>query len=495
MRGAKFELNRFYLGDCREVMRQFPKECVQVVVTSPPYWCARFYGLDDSMWGGDGSCQHDWTEELPPKKSNQVPDSKRGNKAVALGQRAKRGWFCRKCGGWIGALGLEPDPQLYVEHIVEVMQEVKRVLRPDGTLWLNMGDSYAATPSGWPVWNNWQTGGIKDTRDSYVPRSTVVGGMKEKDLCLIPEQLALALRKDGWWVRSRITWAKDNPMPEGIKDRPTVCDERIWLLSKSQWYYYDADAIREPQSIPDREYSGKSGVSSEGYEGRSDGLSRPGIKMNDRSYNPAGRNKRTVWQFPTEPFRMQMCGECKKVYTPSEFNCLLLVVGDAEEEERRACACCGSTQTWLSHFATFPKRLVEPCILAGSSRMACPKCLAPWRRITEKQYQKMRPSAGNDARTKGTDRLAQVHEQHGWSSKNLKKLSRTAGWQPTCDCEANDGSGRCIVLDPFMGTGTTAVVASYTGRYWVGIEANKDYIKLAERRLELEGSQLVMSYT
>ena len=213
--------------------------------------------------------------------------------------------------GTPGQLGLEQTPAEYVANMVDVFREVWRVLKDDGTCWLNLGDSYAANNSG----NN----GYDDGRTNRDKRTAagVPFGAKPKDLLGIPWRVAFALQDDGWYLRSDIIWHKPNPMPESVTDRPTKSHEYIFLLTKSARYYYDQEAVREPHS---REWW-KETVNTTGGEcpDRNDGGNRQG------DGTPAGRNRRTVWTVATQPY-------------PG------------------------------AHFATFPPKLIEPCILAGSRK-------------------------------------------------------------------------------------------------------------------------------
>jgi DNA modification methylase len=331
-----------YLGDCREVMAEMEPESVHCVVTSPPYWGLRDYGT--AAWdGGDEACDH----LGPPAKPS--PKSTLG--VYADGRtRYKDGWdsdkqekktgettapyrhACGKCGAirQDGQLGLEPTPEAYVESMVAVFREVRRVLRSDGTVWLNLGDSYASDMKG--------SGGptpkqASNTGSFYEPRK-MLHGLKPKDLVGIPWRVAFALQADGWYLRSDIIWSKPNPMPESVTDRPTKAHEYLFLLSKSPRYYYDADAVKE---------RGKPGNgvalvdADRNWDGRRDGTvpgkgeahatgTRTGGNLS-RAYagvdwDTAGRNLRSVWNIATQPY-------------PG------------------------------AHFATFPPKLVEPCIKAG----------------------------------------------------------------------------------------------------------------------------------
>jgi len=253
--------NKIFCGDASSVMRSFPEKSVNCCVTSPPYWGLRDY-------------------KTPP---------------VTFGD------------GWTGHLGLEPTPELYVQHTVEIFREVRRVLRDDGTLWLNLGDSYA-------------TGAEKACSPG--------GGnhrYKPKDLVGIPWMVAFALRADGWYLRQDIIWYKPNPMPESVNDRCTKAHEYIFLMSKSQRYYYDKDEIAENQtkSSLNRQKYGWNGNENRSYtKGKQNNMSKYCEKTKKSGTLQTTRNKRSVWQCQLVPY-----------------------IG--------------------AHYATFPLKLIEPCILAG----------------------------------------------------------------------------------------------------------------------------------
>ena len=273
-------------GDCIEIMRKLPPESVNCVVTSPPYWGLRSYGIG--------------TEN--------------------------------------GELGLEPTPEAYVANMVAVFREARRVLRDDGTLWLNLGDSYAANGGAHGGRLDNQRGvGAKRTHESGggdQGQRRAPGGLKPKDLIGIPWRVAFALQADGWYLRSDIIWHKPNPMPESVTDRPTKAHEYLFMLSKAERYYYDSNAIAEPAKYGDNGSS---------FESEYDSATKPGLGHKRRVTVARGgfngktnaipgreafraikdtRNKRSVWTVPTQPYRE-------------------------------------------SHFATFPPALITPCILAG----------------------------------------------------------------------------------------------------------------------------------
>jgi DNA modification methylase len=293
------------IGDVRERLHELPDASVQTVVTSPPYWGLRDYGSDEQI-------------------------------------------------------GMEQTPNEYIEQLFSVFREVRRVLRDDGTLWLNLGDSYAAGASGRnDSGDNGRFGGPRQP----VKRRNTPDGYKPKDLVGIPWRVAFALQADGWYLRQDIIWHKPNPMPESVTDRCTKSHEYLFLLTKSAKYYYDHEAIKEQAKTPPavRDKHG------EGYQ--ADYPNGDRFSAGARVWGADGkRNRRSVWTIPTKPFQG-------------------------------------------AHFAVMPEALVEPCILAGS-------------RIGD------------------------------------------------------------IVLDPFLGSGTVAVVAQRLNRRWIGCELNPAYVKIAESRIE-----------
>jgi DNA modification methylase len=304
------------VGDCLEQIKNIESQSVQTCITSPPYWGLRDYGHD-------------------------------------------------------GQVGLEETPEEYVAKVVQVFAEVKRVMKDDGTLWLNLGDSYAGSGKG----RNGDGGRTVNPNDKQTTSAgTMLGllapsmpdGLKPKDLIGIPWRVAFALQADGWYLRQDIIWAKPNPMPESVKDRCTKSHEYLFLLSKSPKYYYDNEAIKEPAVTTEGRPSGV--VRDRVYEYNSKQSLLGQNRGGNITTEPITRNKRDVWTVNAKPFKG-------------------------------------------AHFATMPEALVEPCVLAGS----------------------------------------------------------------------REGD---IVLDPFLGSGTVAVVAERHRRNWIGCELNPDYAAIAETRIE-----------
>ena len=307
-----------YEGDCIEQLKRLADQSINTCITSPPYWGLRNYQEDKQ-------------------------------------------------------LGMEDTPEEFISNLVDVFREVKRVLRDDGTVWLNLGDTYCGTGHK----GNYTDPKHKEGRNGQkIALNNKIDGLKSKDLVGIPWRVALALQQDGWYLRQDIIWHKPNPMPESVKDRCTKAHEYIFLLSKNKKYYYDYEAIKEDAKRPnERQIFGGSKAKNNTIK-KDDPMSRGGSEQWGREIiTSPKRNKRSVWTVPTKPFKG-------------------------------------------AHFATFPPELIEPCILAG-----CP-----------------------------------------------------------------EGG---VVLDPFGGSGTTAVVANNHYRNAVLIELNRSYIAIMKKRLEEQGSILI----
>lgn len=401
------------IGDCREKLKELPNNFFHTVITSPPYWGLRDYGT--GKWiGGDPNCSH-----IAGKSRNDA-DREFGTKETLTVQYRD---VCKDCGAVRedNQIGMEASPEEYVRKIVRTFQEVKRVLRPDGTLWLNLGDSYS---SGGRTSTTNQS--VRGDKDYGVTRPPVSGSIKPKDLVGIPWRVALALQEDGWYLRQDIIWHKPNPMPESVKDRCTKAHEYIFLLTKSEQYYYDSQAIMEEA----QDWGTRDRVNGK-YHNEGTGLN-PHTGL-EKSYTH--RNKRSVWTVPVKPYH------------------------DA-------------------HFAVFPTSLIEPALLAGCPPKICSECGTPYERemvTVEVPDRETRDNmVGVIPKRDKTSRM---------NSKDMKPLiQEDRGFTKNCSCSGSQTSaGR--VLDPFGGSGTTALVADRNGRDATIIELNEKYVDIAENRL------------
>jgi site-specific DNA-methyltransferase (adenine-specific) len=320
------KLNRILVGDAHEQLRKLPDGFVDCVITSPPYFRLRNY-------------QHE------------------------------------------GQLGLEASVEQWVDGLRAVLHELRRVVTPTGSVWLNLGDSYSTGVEGAPV----------------------------KSLLLGPERLALALIKDGWIVRNKIVWAKRNPMPSPIRDRLSCTWEIVYLLVRQRSYYFDLDAIRVPHTSSRAKAKNSTSAWSVPPSWRVTSSSNSGLDALNAAGlvgHPLGKNPGDVWSLSTSSYRGP-------------------------------------------HHAVFPLSLVERPILAGSPERRCRRCRSPWRRST---------------------------------LRTLGRLAVRSDLRPSCDCHAPSEPG--LVLDPFIGSGTTAITAERFGRDWLGIELNPKFAQLAEERIE-----------
>jgi DNA modification methylase len=299
-------------GNCIDKIKELDDNSIDCVVSSPPYFGLRDYGT--AQWkGGNPNCSHAYGRNT----RGGLSDFQKNNKGSFGDEAVKSGECCKLCGAKRidEQFGLEKTYQDYLANTVKVFETFKPKLKDTATIWWNVGDSYS---SGKRTSTTNQS--LRGNKNYGVTRTPVQNGIKEKDLLMIPNRVAIALQDAGWYIRSEIIWYKPNPMPESVRDRPTSAHEKIWLITKSKKYYYDADAIREPLAASSLNRLNQDIKNQKGST-RGNG----GMKSNGNMKavgNKETKNKRNVWTVTTKP--------CKE-----------------------------------AHFATFPKDLIEPCIKAG----------------------------------------------------------------------------------------------------------------------------------
>jgi len=450
-------------GDSLSVLRTLPENSVQCVVTSPPYWGLRRYDIPDIVFDGDPTCEHEWTDVTRIGGGKQTSEKVRwqhGPENRPHGHEAITTNTCAACGAWRGQLGQEPTPDLFIAHMVAIFREVRRVLRADGTCWLNIGDCYNQGANG-------AAGGVDvkqgARRFGVQPNQRGIAVLKPKDLVGIPWMLAFALRADGWYLRAENIWAKGlsfcesyagSVMPESVTDRPTRSHEQVFLLTKSPSYFYDYEGVKENGVYPAGTIAAKGlgtregnrraprkkdieGVRAPSTERRQGGGFQDRVDAGYACYDGT-RNLRTVWAIGVEPF------------------------SDA-------------------HFATFPPDLVYPCLKAGTSQKgACVTCGAPWERLVD--YEPM----PEDIRQQFEAARARTGDDHGRDDgfttrrPNYQRKRIGERWEPTCDCETRE-TRPCVVLDPFAGSGTVGVACEHMRLEFIGIDLG--YHEMSSRRI------------
>lgn len=403
-------MNNIICGDCIEELKKLPDESINMCMTSPPYWALRDYGIE-------------------------------------------------------GQLGLETTFEEYINKLCNIFDEVKRVLRDDGTCWVNLGDTYASTPSGLTnkkaeEWNKKGDGlfnrlhrrNTNDMTSKTTWKPTKYKGLKEKSLVMIPFRFAIEMVNCGWILRNTIIWYKRNCMPSSVKDRFTVDFEYLFFFVKNKKYYFETQY--EPhQQVSINRYSSpilmsamrKTKIPKEDAEN----MSSPRARYHRQTYgnpemrpNPQGRNKRTVWSINPRPF--------------SE-----------------------------AHFAVYPEELCETPIKAGCPEFVCKKCGNPKIKelIPTEEYSKFLGKGWHDHKSDAEMSMGQ--QTRGFSSRkgNVEGIKRYEDTKPTPTCSCNVEFTSGIVLDPFFGAGTTGLVALKQKKKFIGIELNKEYIEIAKKRL------------
>ncbi len=453
--------NQIYALEAREGMRQLPSGSVDCVLTSPPYWGMRDYGLRPTVW-------------------------RDGSKSV---------------------LGLETNLDDYVHHLCEIFDEVRRVLKPTGTVWVNLADTYAGS------WGNYVASDGQVSRRSQLPRQTSLPRrgyvkatfrppsshgqvVKAKSLCLIPARFAIEMTRRGWILRNIIVWHKPNHMPSSVKDRFPCAWEYLFLFVHAPRYYFDLDAVRVPHTC--LENLKRKRPAAARTPRHLAGSRMPPNPGEPGSHHPQGKNPGDYWVIPAETRSLQaLIGAAGAVKVPGGAGWTGHPPGGQarilREQDPRWLSPGGKNpgDCWKvptrpfpgAHFAVYPEALCERPIRAGCPAKVCKKCGMPQlaRNVGGNSHAfNIRVRDVKKGRLKHTDRRALQSETEAYKEGKYvskRRMEKVLG----CECCVRCVPG--LVLDPFVGSGTTAVVARQLGRHFIGFDANPDYVQLARQRL------------
>lgn len=470
-------LNTILQGHVVEQLKKLPDKSVNCIVTSPPYWALRAYKTTPVIWDEDANCEHIWQPRGFKLHSGRGDAQKSGkySEQKPVADTELNDATCQKCGAWSGELGLERDFNSYIRHLADVFDECKRVLRDDGTLWIVMGDTYARS-------------GMPDYPD--------------KSLCMIPSRFAIEMVNRGWTLRNEILWFKPNCIPSSAKDRFTVDFEKVFFFTKGSKYFFETQYEPYQTSIEDA--------------------------INKNKYQRDGGNKHSTVTYPgfdktrTSKYVEKLMkyansnyeGQATKDYdsakaqNPSDTKRRILEsmkkrmppIGGVKKAGGDNPTYSGNTPDWGvfgrikrtvwkintagfsgGHFAVFPPALIQTPIKAGCPTYICSKCGKPASTKYREWRENTRP--GNDVGKMKSGTQADPNKELHKSdlSKFRQQIYRVPDGMQSCDCNAPMSKG--VILDPFIGTGTTGEVALKQGKSFIGIELNGDYIKLAEKRL------------
>jgi len=529
---------------CHDVVKgiPLPDRCVDVVITSPPYWGLRDYGISvQSVFGGDPKCEHKWGEKLIHKKTGdgqkETPLLKgRDLTGINSQKELNQGNFCQSCGAWRGQLGLEPHPQMYVDHLVQICCEIRRVLKKSGSFYLNLGDTYyggggkTGRPEGRDDLESSRLVAHPSAEYQKIKNRYRSHWLQPKQLLGIPWRVAIALQEDGWLLRNAVIWNKLNHMPSSVKDRFACGYEFVFLFVKNQKYYFDLDAVREPHKavslnrakyefklMPRAWQNGRTPIPggqnvdiAPHHSGKNPGdvvLENWGTDKNQEYHgegkrNPMGQSPSDLKRNIIESYKKNPKGKNPgdvlalehHRHHGSNLSNVATYYGDQipkychENGKNPSDFWSLTTQPFtgysdeFEHFAVFPEELVVRPLLASCPKFICKKCGKPREKIiqgTSSEAFNIRVRDVKEKRIKHTDRVASEEEvekyQEGITHVGTGKV--TVGFT---DCGCNAGFDSGVILDPFCGRGTVGKVAKKLGLHYILIDIKPEYCELAK---------------
>jgi len=511
-------LDKIICGDALEVLKRIPSNSIDTIVTSPPYWGLRDYG-DDSckVWGGDPNCEHEFEFEHIQREASKTGIISEKAK-IGQGYRNYKSGFCKKCGAWYGQLGLEPDFDMYIDHILAITKELKRVLKPTGIFFFNVGDTYYG---GGHVGLSYKKVNGKLLKDpkygegrNFCPeKDWDFSRYNPKCLCMTPYRIAMRMiDEQGWILRNIIIWHKPNHMPSSVKDRFTNAYEPIFMFVKNVkdvFYWHEKTGIavdKKPSEL-------KEGIDWDWIEcSLCEGSGEFEGEVCERCKGK-GKYKQSYWHSVDYYFDLDAVREPHQspLHAPGnkkgreidvlEYNPFIRnIPGQLKDPSRIWGSPLGKNpgDLWSiptepfpeAHFAVYPTKLIEKILKAGCPRQVCRKCGKPRVRIVKIERP---PDYDPSCVAEYADK---VHSN--WHNRPVSKIFQdtlrskreTIGWT---DCGCNAGFDSGIVLDPFAGSGTTCYVAKKMGYHFIGIEIVPKYCEMARKRVN-QLSQNIMKY-
>lgn len=546
VQNKELPLNQILQGSALEVFKTLPDDRIDCLMCSPPYYNLRHYGTNPAIWGGVEGCDHKWGDRLERVQTGGgnegVPEEWQRPSREANGG-GDAGQFCIKCDAWKGELGLEPDPELYTDHLVMIFDQAWRVMKPSGAVWVNLGDTINGNKSG-----NTDLKNSAANNDGTFKKKKVAG-IPTKSFCMIPETFAKKMMNRGWSLRIKGIWHKPNAMPQSVRDRTAIDYEMVYMFvkeaSKLMFWYNDKVGLgvsTKPMSrVENVDWEWKS-ISKDKIEKalKKDKMPVSWEKTEDGKY----RRKVSLWHSMSYFFELQFEPLQESSITRAAYgnrserdvNSAVQFESDAPMGSRFAQPLLGRIKrsvwsitlkgTGFEHFASYPQELVELPLFSTCPEYICKKCGTPRKQLYDEIRINTRPGDDTGSGKSGTDgdpnqdlhnsELSKYRqmivrrlkgagagsdlEYHGEGQKDyegagvqnasdakssiLESMStiKRKGGLSNCNCNAGWDSG--VIIDPFFGTGTTGEVALKNGRKFIGIELSEEYIGMAKQRLD-----------